>query len=137
MMIYTLVIRDYFFYDCIGKGDVIMDEVIKLMYDLYISDTYNNHIEEDKEYRCLTERLVQLEEKFKMLLKDCPYYQNEVNQIIDDVFNANASISSIYRYYDFEQGFITGLAIGMKKSGLNNKEDINTILNKLKQIKKI
>lgn len=115
-----------------------MDQIMKKMYELYISDTNNEHIEEDECYNEVTERLVQLENRLKIMLnKNDNNSEKEIEKIIDDFFNANNDLLSIYRYYDFEHGFVTGLAIGMMNSDIC-KEDfiskINEILNKVNKI---
>ena len=114
-----------------------MDQIMKKMYELYISDTNNEHIEEDENYNEVTERLVQLENRLKIMLNKNDNSEKEINKVIDDFFNANNDLSSIYRYYDFEQGFVTGMAIGMMNSDIfkeDFKSKINEILNKVNRI---
>lgn len=114
-----------------------MDQLIRIKYELYVGDTNNDAIFDDEKYSELTGKLVELEEKLKAMLKQGSNSKKDIDQIVDDFFFANNALSSLYRYYDFEQGFITGMAIGIMKSKYLSSDYKSELINKLNKIKKI
>lgn len=113
-----------------------MDRLIRIMYDLYVGDTNNDGVFDDETYDDLTGKLVDLEKKLKAMLKQGSNSKKDIDQIVDDFFFTNNALSSLYRYYDFEQGFITGMAIGMMKSKYLSSDYMSELINKLNKIKK-
>ena len=85
-MFCTLVITINFLYYENIKGDVIMDRLIRIMYDLYVGDTNNDGIFDDETYGELTGKLVELEEKLKAMLKQGSNSKKDIDQIVDDIF---------------------------------------------------
>ena len=137
-MFCTLVIIIKFLYYDIIKGDgIIMDKIIRIMYDLYVGDTSNNDILKDEVYDNLISKLIDLEEKLKAMLKQGSNSKKDIDQIVDDLFYTNNELLSLYRYYDFEQGFITGMAISMLESEYISSDYMSELINKLNKIKKI
>ena len=137
-MFCTLVIIIKFLYYDFIKGDVIiMDKIIRIMYDLYVGDTSNNAILKDEVYDNLISKLIDLEEKLKAMLKQGSNSKKDIDQIVDDLFYTNNELLSLYRYYDFEQGFITGMAISMLESEYISSDYMSELINKLNKIKKI
>ena len=114
-----------------------MYQLIRIMYDLYVWDTNNDAIFDDETYGELTGKLMELEEKLKAMLKQGSNSKKDIDQIVDDFFIANNALSSLYRYYDFEQGFITGMAISMLESEYISSDYMSELINKLNKIKKI
>ena len=137
-MFCTLVIIIKFLYYDIIKGDgIIMDKIIRIMYDLYVGDTSNNDILKDEVYDNLISKLIDLEEKLKAMLKQGSNSKKDIDQIVDDLFYTNNELLSLYRYYDFEQGFITGMAISMLESEYISSDYMSELINKLNKIKKV
>ena len=114
-----------------------MDKIIRIMYDLYVGDTSNNDILKDEVYDNLISKLIDLEEKLKAMLKQGSNSKKDIDQIVDDLFYTNNELLSLYRYYDFEQGFITGMAISMLESEYISSDYMSELINKLNKIKKI
>ena len=85
-MFCTLVITINFLYYENIKGDVIMDRLIRIMYDLYVGDTSNNDILKDEVYDNLISKLIDLEEKLKAMLKQGSNSKKDIDQIVDDIF---------------------------------------------------
>lgn len=105
-----------------------MNELLKQIYEIYCSEEYyTKKVFDDPEYKIITEKLVSLESQLKNAYHD-NHSQEYINQLIDEFFVANTSLSLLYRYYDFTQGFSSGVAVGLLSNQLNRQEFILEIM---------
>lgn len=63
-----------------------MDQLIRIKYELYVGDTNNDAIFDDEKYSELTGKLVELEEKLKVMLKQGSNSKKDIDQMVDDIF---------------------------------------------------
>ena len=106
-----------------------MDELLKQIYELYCSEEYyTKKVFDDPEYKVITKKLVSLESQLKNAYNDNHDHEEYINHLIDEFFVANTSLSLLYRYFDFTQGFCSGIAVGMLSNHLNKPEFIQDIM---------
>ena len=97
-----------------------MDELLRKIYDLYFDEENSNKVFDDLIYKKAMDKLCILGEATKSLATS--ESKDQLSEIIDQIFIENMSISNLYRYYDYTEGLLTGIALGMLSYHFHNPD---------------